>query len=403
MEKYEQITMFDGEEKFINTKPIRLISLFAGYDSQFLALKYLGIPFEHYRISEWAVKSIQANKDITASDDNTDYSKDMSVSQIKEWLLGRISSDYNTPMTEQQINRLSEQKVRTIYNNMQATHNLGSITKITAADLNIVDTDKFTYIMTYSFPCQDLSNAGKQKGMTKGSGTRSGLLWEVERLLGEMTERPQILLMENVPNVVGSTGIKDFALWIERLEELGYKNYWQLMNAKDYGIPQNRNRCFMVSLLGDYYYSFPKPQKLTVRLKDFLDKKVDEKYYLSDKTVEMFIEHTRKQQEKGNGFKFEPTNGGGYAKAVTTKAESRTDDNFIIEQGDAVRENDRLCGNLNGERLQGLRQSSDDGSSGKVDGVMLGTSKQFNAGLCEEMSRSITTEGKNGVVEWNKN
>ena len=161
--------------------------------------------------------------------------------------------------------------------------------------------------------------------------------------------------------VVGSTGIKDFAQWIERLEQFGYKNYWQLMNAKDYGIPQNRNRCFMVSLLGDYYYSFPKPQKLTVRLKDFLDKKVDEKYYLSDRTVEMFIEHTKKQQAKGNGFAFEPTTGNGVGKCITTREGSRGYENFIKEQ---------------------------------VDGAMLGTSEQFNAGLCEEMSRSITTEGK---------
>lgn len=262
--KYEQITMFDGENKFINNKPIRLISLFAGYDSQFLALKYLGIPFEHYRISEWAVKSIQANKDITAPNDNTDYSKDLSTSQIKQWLYNRISSDYNTPMNEQQINRLSEHKVRTIYNNMQATHNLGSITKITATDLNIVDTDKFTYIMTYSFPCQDLSLAGQRKGMSKGNGTRSGLLWEVERLLIELNKSkslPTILLLENVPQVHGTKNKQDFNNWCNFLESLGYKNYWQDLNAKDYGIPQNRNRCFMISILGDYFYIFPKPMK----------------------------------------------------------------------------------------------------------------------------------------------
>lgn len=293
-----QMSFFDGQQDFHNDKPIRLIELFAGYGSQALALKYLGIPFEHYRISEWAVKSIQAYKDMHFADDNANYSKDRSVAEVKEWLYGKISSDYNTPMTEQQINRLSEKQARTIYNNMQATHNLGSITQIKAEDLGIVDTDKYCYIMTYSFPCQDLSLAGQGKGMSKDSGTRSGLLWEVERLLGEMTERPQILLMENIPQVIGSTGIKDFAKWIERLEELGYKSYWQLMNAKDYGIPQNRNRCFMVSILGDYYYSFPKPQKLEVRLKDFLDKKVDEKYYLSDKTVEMFIEHTKKNSKR---------------------------------------------------------------------------------------------------------
>lgn len=285
-------------------------------------MKYLGVPFEHYRLSEWAVKSIQAYKDMHFADDNTDYSKDMTVEQVKAWLYGKISADYSTPMTEQKINRLSEKQVRTIYNNMQATHNIGSITQITANDLNIVDTNKYCYIMTYSFPCQDLSQAGQGKGMAKDSGTRSGLLWEVERLLGEMTERPQILLMENVPQVVGSTGIKDFAKWIERLEQFGYKNYWQLLNAKDYGIPQNRNRCFMVSLLGDYIYHFPKKQSLNVRLKDFLDKEVDEKYYLSDKTI---------QQAKGNGFKFEPTDGNCCASAILTRTGQRTCDNFIAE------------------------------------------------------------------------
>ena len=198
-----QISFFDGQNKFINDKPIRLIELFGGYGSQACALKYLGIPFEHYKLSEWAVKSIQAYKDMHFGDDNTDYSKSITVEEIKAWLYGKISSDYNTPLTERQINRLSETKVRTIYNNMQATHNLGSITQIKAEDLAVVDTDKFTYIMTYSFPCQDLSNAGKMMGMSKDSGTRSGLLWEVERLLTEMTEKPQILLMENVPQVHG--------------------------------------------------------------------------------------------------------------------------------------------------------------------------------------------------------
>ena len=402
-----QMSFFDGQHKFVNDKPIRLIELFGGYGSQALALKYLGVPFEHWCLSEWAVKSIQAYKDMHNHDDRTDYSKELTVEQVRKWLYGRISSDYNTPMTNEQINRLPEKQVRTIYNNMQATHNVGSITQITAKDLNVTDTDKYTYIMTYSFPCQDLSQAGQGKGMSKDSGTRSGLLWEVERLLTEMAERPQILLMENVPQVVGSTGIRDFAKWIERLEQFGYKNYWQCLNAKDYGIPQNRNRCFMVSLLGDYFYSFPEPMKLQVRLKDFLDKQVDEKYYLSDKTVEMFIEHTRKQQEKGNGFKFEPTTGGGYAKAVTTRAGARTDDNFIIEQGNAVRENNGVCGNPNGERLQGLRQSSDERSSGScgggADGILLGKTPNFQRGPLKDISRTIDTNGQNGVVEWRSN
>ena len=316
-----QISFFDGTQPFRNDKPIRLIELFAGYGSQALALKYLGVPFEYYRISEWATKSIQAYKDIHAASDKIDYSKERTVDEIKRWLSGKISLDYNTPASETQINRMGERTARALYNAMQATRNIGSITQAAASDLAIEHTDKFLYIMTYSFPCQDLSAAGNGAGMSKGSGTRSGLLWEVERLLRECRELPQVLLMENVPQVVGGGAIADFAQWLECLEKLGYKNYHRLMNAKDYGIPQNRNRCFMISILGDYYYTFPRTRKLQYRLKDYLDRNVDEKYYLSDAVIEMFMEHTARQQAKGNGFKFEPTTGGGTLKQSAPEPE----------------------------------------------------------------------------------
>ena len=222
-----QLSLFDGTQRFKIDKPIRLIELFAGIGSQAKALKNLDADFEHYRICEfdkYAVKSYNAVH-------GTDFS----------------TSD---------------------------------ITNITADDLGIVDTDKYCYIMTYSFPCQDLSNAGLGKGMAKGSGTRSGLLWEVERLLEECKELPQVLLMENVPAVIGKKNIQHFTQWKEKLESLGYKNKWQVLNAKDYGIPQNIARCFMVSLLGDYSYEFPQGKKRELRLKDMLETNVDEKYYL---------------------------------------------------------------------------------------------------------------------------
>lgn len=224
------VSFFDGQKQFKIDKPVRLIELFAGIGSQAKALKNLGVDFEHYRICEF-------DKYAVAS-----------------------------------------------YNAVHGTNfTTSDITKITADDLGIVDTDKYCYIMTYSFPCQDLSNAGLGKGMAKGSGTRSGLLWEVERLLDECKELPQVLLMENVPQVIGQKNIEHFAKWQEKLESLGYKNKWQVLNAKDFGIPQNRERCFMVSILGDYYYEFPKPMKLEKRLKDLLENEVDGKYYLSDK------------------------------------------------------------------------------------------------------------------------
>lgn len=280
-----QISMFDGGNQLKINKPIRLIELFGGYGSQSLALKYLGVPFEHWRLSEWAVPSIQAYKDLHATDDDTDYSVRLSQEQLVDYLDGRISLNYSEPMTREQIERKGEMLQRRVYNNMRATNNCGSIMKMRGQDLNIIDTDKFCYIATYSFPCQDLSLAGLGKGMAKGSGTRSGLLWEVERLLEESENKPQILVMENVPEVIGTNNIHHFAKWVEKLESFGYKCKWDCLNAKNYGIPQNRNRCFMVSFLGDYFYDFPKPKPLTLRLKDMLEENVDESFYLSERAV----------------------------------------------------------------------------------------------------------------------
>ncbi|MFQ6860132.1 MAG: DNA (cytosine-5-)-methyltransferase [Beduini sp.] len=221
-------------------KPIRLIELFAGIGSQAKALEILGTNFEHYQVVEFDKYAIAS------------------------------------------------------YNAIHNTNFLPTdITKISADDLNIVYTDKYDYVLTYSFPCQDLSLAGKRKGMEKGNNTRSGLLWEVERILCECIELPQILLMENVPQVLGSANAKDFRKWQLKLEELGYSNYVSLLNSKDYGIPQNRNRCFMISVLGQYNYTFPKPIPLKLRLKDLLEKEVDEKYYLSKTHLNNFLKHRK--------------------------------------------------------------------------------------------------------------
>lgn len=285
-----QISLFDGNNKFTITKPIRLIELFAGYGSQAFALKYLGVEFEHWKICEWAVKSIQAYKDAHFTNYNTDYSKGLTKDQIIEFLSKKgISANYNEPMTYEQVKRTSEEKLRQIYNNIIATHNLVNIQQVKGKDLEITN-DDYCYVMTYSFPCQDLSSAGLGKGMEKGGGTRSGMLWEVERILDEIAndkkQLPQVLLMENVPEVIGTNNIKHFAKWLEKLESLGYKCYWKVLNAKDYGVPQNRERCFMVSILGDYFYELPEKIKLEHKLKDLLEENVDEKFYLSDKMKE---------------------------------------------------------------------------------------------------------------------
>lgn len=128
------------------------------------------------------------------------------------------------------------------------------------------------------------------------TSTRSGLLWEVERLLSDLKEKPQVLIMENVVDVHNERNKGDFLKWITRLEELGYKNYFQDLIATDYGIPQTRNRCFMVSLLGDYSYSFPKKQKLDLKLKDLLEYQVNEKYYLSERMMNYIFSKDDKYQ-----------------------------------------------------------------------------------------------------------
>lgn len=130
--------------------------------------------------------------------------------------------------------------------------------------------------------------------MSKGSGTRSGLLWEVERILTEIRdnngELPQILFMENVPQVHSQDNMPDFRKWLDFLESLGYVNYWQDLNAKNYGIAQNRERCFMFSFLEEYNYHFPEPTPLTKHLKDCLEDNVDEKYYLNNEKAQKLIQ-----------------------------------------------------------------------------------------------------------------
>ena len=146
-----QLDIFSiGCEPIKIKKPIRLIEMFAGYGSQALSLKYLGIKYEHHRICEWAVKSIQAYKDLHMTDDNTDYSKDLSNDEVVDYLYSKgISSNYNEPMTREQIARFGS--ARTVYNNIIATNNLVSVCNVKGEDLGIVDTDKYTYLLTYLF------------------------------------------------------------------------------------------------------------------------------------------------------------------------------------------------------------------------------------------------------------
>ena len=356
---------------------VRTIELFGGYGSQLMALKYLGVDVEQWKLCEWAVKSIQAYKDIHCENDNTDYSKDLSVEQIKEYLLEKgISSNYNEPMNKKQIDRLKESQARTIYNNIIATHNLVDIQQVKGADLEIVDQEHITYLLTYSFPCQDLSLAGKRQLMADTS-TRSGLLWEVERILDECKELgtlPQVLLMENVIQVHGEGAVQDFNRWQQKLEELGYKNYWQDMIATDYGIPQTRNRCFMVSILGNYSYKFPKPIPLKLKLKDMLEDNVDEKYYLSEKMLKGMINTNFESYKLEN--RLQDVNG--------------TIDTLLTSSGKKCPH----CIAINNNNNKGYALATDG------DGIDISSRMKWHRGTVQkEKAQTITTQCDNGVLE----
>ena len=205
---------------------LKVFEAFAGYGSQSIALRNLGIPHEVVAISEIDKYAIKAYNAIHGS-----------------------------------------------------TLNLGDISKIKVEDIPKHD------LFTYSFPCQDLSVAGKQTGLEKG--TRSGLLYECKKVIEHC--RPKYLLLENVKNLVCKKFKPQFDEWLDYLKSLGYTNYWKVLNAKDYGVPQNRERVFVVSILGEHEpYKFPKPIPLDKCIADILEDKVDEKYYVSKEVQDKF-------------------------------------------------------------------------------------------------------------------
>lgn len=144
-------------------------------------------------------------------------------------------------------------------------------------------------LLTYSTPCQDISQAGKQRGLTEGDDTRSAILWATENAIREL--KPRFLMQENVKALVSKKFMPDFLKWCERVQSYGYTNYWKVLNAKDYGVPQNRERVFMISVRNDVVlkYKFPDPMPLKKLLEDVLEEEVEEKYFLNDDAVGKFL------------------------------------------------------------------------------------------------------------------
>lgn len=167
-----------------------------------------------------------------------------------------------------------------------ASYNAINGTNFEPQDITKWDKDIDVDLIMHGSPCQDISLAGQQAGADEGSGTRSSLMYETIRIVKKL--KPKYVIWENVKNLISKKHKHNFDNYIQTLEQLGYKSYWQVLNAKDYGIPQNRERVFTISIRDDIdkEFTFPPKQELKLRLKDMLEDNVDEKYYLSDKQIE---------------------------------------------------------------------------------------------------------------------
>lgn len=284
--KDQIITLKGGDgNKDLNTNTLRVFEAFSGYGSQSISLRDCNINHEAIGISEIEPDAIIAYGAIrfNIEDLHTDKTHD---EMRKELMDKNVGWDFKKQKSK--IPRMKKSKLEMLYKFDKAINNFGDISLINPS--NLPDMDYFTY----SFPCQDLSVAGNMEGIKKLK-TRSGLLYECEKIIEN--KKPKFLLMENVKNLVGKKFKGDFDKWCEYLERLGYANYWKVLNAKDFGVAQNRERVFMFSVLGgNQDFKFPQGKKSTKRLRDFLEQEIEDKYYLSEEIQKRF-----KQTKKDNG------------------------------------------------------------------------------------------------------
>lgn len=198
-------------------------------------------------------------------------------------------------------------------------------------DIKEWDKDIEADLIMHGSPCQDFSVAGKGAGGDKGSGTRSSLMYETLRIVEKI--KPKYVIWENVKNLLSKKHIHNFEAYQEAMKELGYVNYYKVLNAKDYGIPQNRERVFTVSiridLLKSASFEFPEKMILEKKLKDILDDEVDEKYYLSEDRLNVIYKWEQRQKENGRGFRFEIKDGESVGRAVTTSGDRPAETNYI--------------------------------------------------------------------------
>lgn len=201
-------------------------------------------------------------------------------------------------------------------------------------------------LIMHGSPCQDFSVAGKNAGGDEGSGTRSSLLYETLRIVEKV--QPDIVIWENVKNLLSKRHKHNHEAYIQRMNDMGYDSITQILNAKDYGIPQNRERVFTLSIKRGSKlvksYTRPEPRPLELKLKDILEDEVEERYYLTDEQVASFKADSDNQTAKGYGFAFKPRSTETYATTISTKAGQRKTDNFIkvIGRVEAIKGHDQI-------------------------------------------------------------
>ena len=279
-------------EKYkFNNEPIRVLEFFSGVGMQRMAFDKLGVNYESVGTSEIDIPAILSyaaiHDGLLESDETFEYpTKEEMLNYLSE---RNIGLDFKTGKLKLPKNL---DKIKQLYRATILSKCFGDISQINPNDLPDFD------FMTYSFPCTDVSVAGRKNGVIKGQ-TRSGLLYECEKVIE--CKRPKYLLLENVKNLVGKQFKPQFDEWLEYLETLGYTNYWKVLNSKSFGVPQNRERVFVLSVLGEHDpYEFHSGFELDIRLKDILEFNVDEKYYLSKEVQDRFKPNDKFKDMSGN-------------------------------------------------------------------------------------------------------
>ena len=275
---------------------LRVVEAFSGIGAQKQALLNAGIKHEIINTIEWDINAIYAYDKMHNGDkEPSKYSKLEILEKLSSLTL---SSDGKNPMKERTLSRINEEKLQRLYGAIERNRNLCDITKVSGKDIPD-DID----LLTYSFPCQDLSQASTiqnkdSMGIEKGAGTRSGLLWEVERILQEKFDKdellPKFLLMENVNAINSEKHNKNFLMWQNELNRMGYKNrVYKGLNAIDFGIPQKRSRTFMLSVRTDKF-SQKEADNFIADLKSF--KSTDKKELVDFLYLGQFPEEEKKAE-----------------------------------------------------------------------------------------------------------